>query len=141
MRTIFFIVISICIFSGCDHKTQYNNNNSIYLNDTTRFTVHQSRFNNTEGFALTLDSVASDSRCPLSVDCIWEGNAALKFTYSGNALDTTFILNTNGSKQFPDTIISNNLIFILTSVEPYPEFPESIRMEDYTCSVVVKKEN
>ncbi|MFC0876547.1 hypothetical protein ACE01N_08120 [Saccharicrinis sp. FJH2] len=141
MRTLLLIIPLLTLLSCCDHDPVNYSDDYIYLNDTTLFAYQQTRINTSEGFTITFDSVITDSRCPLNVECVWEGNAAVEFSYAGNNMDTTFVLNTYGDKLFPDTVIVGNLLFNLLLVEPYPEFPNQTSIEDYRCSLIVKKVN
>jgi hypothetical protein len=48
--------------------------------DTISLAVHETAVRSDGRFAVRLDSVLEDSRCPVDVVCVWEGNARLAFT-------------------------------------------------------------
>ncbi|MFB6316967.1 hypothetical protein [Saccharicrinis sp. FJH54] len=139
MYKLLLTVLILLVLSACENEPASERHYAINLNDTVTFRYQQVRINSDEGFTLCFDSISSDSRCPLGVECVWEGNAAAVFSFSDHEKDTSFVLNTNRSEIFPDNIVVQNLIFKLVSVTPYPEFPDKIQKEAYNCSIVVKK--
>ncbi|GAA4290134.1 hypothetical protein GCM10023163_03150 [Aestuariibaculum suncheonense] len=83
-------------------------------------------------YKLCVDSV-SDSRCPINVNCVWEGNAAVYFTLSSKHEDIPFTLNTfSNFKQ--DTII-NGITFSLVDVLPYPDTTNARNQEAYYVNI------
>ena len=85
-----------------------------------------------------MDSVLGDSRCPSNVQCVWEGNAEVRFLFTVDSIQTDFALNTNGGMQFnSDTIIDGYSISLL-DLSPYPEDPGEILQVEYYSKVIVK---
>lgn len=75
----------------------------------------------------------NDSRCPLLYECIWQGEARVKFRLS-HIGTTIFELSTLLNPT--DTI--QNLALRLVKVEPYPEANETYKLEDYKVTLEIK---
>lgn len=123
MKTIriFFLIFLLDFFFGCNQQ----NDNTLMLDKQISLELHETRYAQTEGISLRFDSILSDSRCPLNVNCIWAGNAAVQFTFTKSGIKNTLILNTLGSTYFPkDTLISGYQIRLLEFL-PYPTYPET----------------
>jgi hypothetical protein len=91
-----------------------------------------------ENLRISFEDVIEDSRCPLDVNCIWEGRASIQvqLTY----FDTTYsvILNEPGlTDHAEDSFRDYSLSFHL---EPYPGEAENISREDYFLRLTVSKQ-
>ncbi len=75
-----------------------------------------------------------DSRCPLGVDCIWEGEVKLTFEIDFNDADSTFILCTQDKLEY------NFLTYTLKlrDVVPYPTSKKEIDRDDYRVSICIE---
>ncbi len=73
----------------------------------------------------------SDSRCPIGVNCIWEGEARVKIEMP-NAENDTLELSTHDQR----TVISGKYTFELIDVTPYPDINTESKRED--CRVKLK---
>src|SRR5690606_8888623 len=118
-------------------------------NDTTSadpydLKIHKSRIidsNNClnivdKGYELCVNSI-SDSRCPSGGECIWEGDAVVKFSLLSNAETKTFSLHTH-EKFRQDTLI-NDLNIELMEVYPYPKLSEAIPKNEYSVEVSISE--
>ncbi len=90
-----------------------------------------------EDLRIRFESVIEDSRCPLNVQCIWEGRASymLDLTlgdYSSKIVLTEPGLGGRGEDTFLDYYITANL-------EPYPETPDEADEADYQLRITVSK--
>jgi len=88
---------------------------------------------------LSFDDI-EDSRCPLNVICVWEGQAevTLKVTISGEEpVDLKLINRVNHPELGIDTL--GNFIFTLEDVLPYPEEPGELDDEEYVLKMKVKE--
>ena len=87
--------------------------------------------------SIVLDSVLNDSRCPIGMECIWAGNAEVRFIYSSANSTQPFVLNTLTS--FPtDTLIEGYRIK-LNTLTPYPEAGLVIKQVDYKAEIQITK--
>ncbi len=89
--------------------------------------------------SIVLDSVINESRCPLDAECIWAGNAAVRFIYSSPEKKVQFVLNTISSFR-TDSLIDGYRIK-LNSLTPYPKLGIHIKQTDYKAEIEVKKIN
>lgn len=90
-----------------------------------------------EDLQLRFENVIEDSRCPLNVQCVWEGRASytVQLTYQGDSYDmilTEAGLGGVAHDTFLDYAIIANLL-------PYPEEPGEIAREDYRLQLTVAK--
>lgn len=78
-----------------------------------------------------------DSRCPLNVNCIWEGEACLTFEIEMEDHDSTVVISTQDKVNYT---FSNYALKVL-EVAPYPSSTEEIDKEDYRISVRIESNN
>jgi hypothetical protein len=71
---------------------------------------------------IRFDSVLGDSRCPIDVVCVWEGNAEIAFELEEPGGMHRFSLNTHAGFA-RDTVLAGRAI-VLIDVLPYPIRPE-----------------
>jgi hypothetical protein len=91
------------------------------------------------GVRVGFDRVTQDSRCPLRVDCIWEGNATGLVWAETSPRDRSFFeLNTH--PDFRSEAPFSGLVVRLLDVSPYPEHPVIIDPNDYVVTMVVVRQ-
>lgn len=88
--------------------------------------------------SIVLDSVLNDSRCPKGAECIWAGNAAVRFVYTSPKNTVSFVLNTLYSFR-TDSLIDGYRIK-MTKLTPYPELGVNIKQGDYKAEIEISKE-
>ena len=82
------------------------------------------------------DSVSQDSRCPIGVQCVWAGDAAVELTLEKPpAAAETRTLHTSG--RFDRETDYAGLVVRLVSLEPNPRDGATIAPEDYRVTLVV----
>lgn len=97
-----------------------------------------------EGVTLELDGigvrfmrVVEDSRCPLRVQCVWAGDAAIVIELSPQAGDAAeHTLHTSMGQK---SIVLGRYELSLLELSPYPDEPRSISPEDYRATLVVQE--
>ncbi|HEX8149766.1 MAG TPA: hypothetical protein VF591_21480 [Pyrinomonadaceae bacterium] len=103
------------------------------------------------GRAVTLDGgglrvrfvrVASDSRCPADVNCVWAGNAEVLFEVGARARRgrTTLTLNTNASPERPGEGRHGRYTLKLLGLAPRPRSNRKIAAGRYTATLLVVRE-
>ena len=91
-----------------------------------------------EKLLITFSSVFSESRCPIGVDCVWVGNAAIAIEVAKkNKKQIVAMLNTFLE---PKEIVYKGFKIKLVALNPYPNFREAIDPKDYEATMVVTKE-
>lgn len=108
-------------------------------------------FNLKVGRVVTLDGgrlrirlarVASDSRCPVDVSCVWAGNAELLFEVGARGWRgrTTLKLNTNASPERPGEGRYGRYTLKLVGLTPSPRSNGRIAAGRYTATLLVSGE-
>lgn len=85
------------------------------------------------GYELTLKSI-NDSRCPLDVECVWEGEARLTFELEVEDADSSFVLSTQDKLEYRFSEYTLRLL----DVAPYPVSDKDIDQEDYRISIRIE---
>ncbi len=87
---------------------------------------------------VTFSKVKEDSRCPSSVQCVWEGRAVVEVKITQGSGSVTDFLATQSSAPTPaDSMIAFNRVIKLLEVTPYPITPNSLEEKDYKIKLVV----
>jgi len=129
-------ILAAFIYAGCE--TDLELKSTLPLNDTLEISNFETLHNYEKKLILRMDSVLNDSRCPLNVECFWEGNAEVRFLFTVDSVQTDFTLNTNGGMQFnADTVISGYSIKLL-DLSPYPEDPGQILQMEYHSKITIQ---
>lgn len=129
-------VMEACIYSGCESDLTLKS--TLHLNDTVELANFETKYNYENNLVLRMDSVLNDSRCPSNVQCVWEGNAQVRFLFTIDSIRTDFVLNTHGGAQYnSDTVIGGYRIQLL-DLMPYPEDPGEILQVEYHSEVTLK---
>jgi len=69
---------------------------------------------------VSFTQVVEDSRCPASVACVWQGNAAIR-------LD----IRTAGGTAFPSEVAAAGYTFTLIDLDPKPQTSAHLPAEQY----------
>jgi hypothetical protein len=112
------------------NPTKYN---TLFLNDTLNVTFKDTLFNYEKNIWLSFDSLITDSRCPIGVICVWEGNARVSLVF--NAI--RFNLNTHKSFTNDTTILNYQINLI--NVWPYPHIDSLYTNDQYSAEIIVNK--
>jgi hypothetical protein len=84
--------------------------------------------------SITFRSVTEDSRCPLDVTCVWEGNGRVALTLSSADDSEDAELNTTVQ---PRQIDFAGMRIVLASLAPYPA-GEPIAPDDYVATFEIE---
>jgi len=101
--------------------------------------VGQSVLITNAGIRVGFDELASDSRCPIGVFCIWEGNATVRIWGEVSPENRSFF-ELNSNSQFRTEAAYLGFIIRLLRVLPYPEEGTVSGPNDYTVTMVVVRE-
>jgi hypothetical protein len=103
----------------------------IALGDPAQLTVGQSVAVRGTLLHLHLDAI-SDSRCPLGVQCIWQGEAATVLTLTGAGITRTDTLKLNST---PKTVTYGDYRIALLDVLPIPRASQGNVQKSATITV------
>lgn len=131
MKYVSFILI-VVIYFGCKKDSVASPENStkiIRLNDTSDVGVGQTAELANGELVFRFDSVINDSRCPIGVECFWQGNASIHLTFPDrvDTLDTIF-------KQ---VLTYGNYKIIFIDLVPYPIWQQAIDKNSYRAKLKV----
>jgi len=132
---IYLILIILLSIVACNKESGVTTWN-FDLGDTVAIKISQILVNDENKIQVQMDSVLNDSRCPIDVECIWAGNATVRFVLNSNSKKVRFNLNT--TMQPRDTIISGYKIK-LVSLLPFPVSTHPISYKEYYAKIVVEK--
>lgn len=93
------------------------------------------------GLTVTFDRVASDSRCPVDVQCVWEGDALVVVTAAQPGHDPARLeLHTTASGGGgPREVRYGEFLLALASLGPQPRSQAPIEPRDYRATLRVTR--
>lgn len=125
----------ILMVSSCDGRLA---DMRINLNKDFSLHIEQSAFIVEEDIIVKFVGIAEDSRCPRSVVCVWEGRVIAIIEIVSDKRIQQFRLSQPGS-----TNESARGLFrgyeIVYRIEPYPEEPDDIRIDEYNLILTFSK--
>jgi hypothetical protein len=91
-----------------------------------------------EDLRIFFDDVVEDSRCPIGVQCVWEGQARYALRLTKGDTSERIVMTESGSGVQADAAFLDYRI--TAHIEPYPEAPDGIEKGDYSLRITVTKE-
>jgi hypothetical protein len=85
------------------------------------------------------ESVLGDSRCPEGAQCIWAGNAQVRFRFVKNN-DNPLFFNLNTNPGFNRDTIIGGYKFTLKALNPYPSLKDVNLPKAYKAEIEIEKE-
>ena len=134
-RLILFEVLVLLTLFSCKNEITHT---PLVLDKSIELKYGEIIRNSDYQISIVLDSVLNDSRCPTGAQCIWAGNASVRFVYSSANNKVSFVLNTISSFR-TDSLIDGYRIR-MTKLTPYPELGVQIKQSDYKAEIEIKKE-
>jgi hypothetical protein len=94
-----------------------------------------------ERLRIRFADVMEDSRCPTQVECFWTGQARIAVSVQPHGSGSTTVeFNTNPAPgQRVKVATAGQYSIELQSLDPYPQTPDPISLEDYRATLVVRK--
>ena len=90
-----------------------------------------------EGISLAFDSLLSESRCPINAECVWEGDAELRFTFLKDQKNAIIELHSNTSFTTDTTVFRYHIELI--DVHPHPHTDSSYVADDYSAVISITR--
>ena len=106
------------------------------FNDTIDLGYHDCLYDPGTLTSICLDTVLTDSRCPVDVVCIWAGEATVRFSFTTDDFYAASFDLRIGTK---DTLI-DGYHFSLIDLLPYPDTRVERKMEDYKARIIIKQD-
>jgi hypothetical protein len=141
--TVLFSLLLTIAFVSCKKSFQRNNTNKIQINSSTNIswkTCSQTTYKS-DVLKICFDSLIEDSRCPIGAECIWQGVAVVKFSFSVNNNHHDLIMSPQHSPLFfpSDTSLMGYKIEFL-NLQPYPEVGKENNLSDYRAELMISKQ-
>ncbi len=89
------------------------------------------------GLEIRFIEVAADSRCPLDVTCIWEGDAEVTVETAQGSVERSFVLHTAGAPTSSRPAELDGYTLELVGLEPLPRSDEAIPQASYRATLRV----
>jgi hypothetical protein len=99
--------------------------------------VGQSAVVDDTSLRIALERVADDSRCPVDVQCVWEGDAAVTVEIVDPAAPRAYELHTSG--RYPREVTHGAYRVTLVRLDPSPRSSVPISPSDYRATFVVAR--
>lgn len=90
-----------------------------------------------EGNVIIILENINDSRCPINVTCVWEGNAEVSLRMDMDDVSDEFALNTYGFDPYFSSQTVMGLNVELIELTPYPMEGATYALSDYTVTLQV----
>ncbi len=136
MRTILVGLIAL-VLSGCEGHNEVINPGTLTFPLSVTLRVGESIRLPQIGFIARFDSVTSDSRCPLEVDCVWQGDGATRLSvFRDMDQAVTCTLHTTLS---PRLIEVGDVVIRLKELQPYPRQPGIIPAGAYVVALEIDR--
>lgn len=132
-HTIFTVMLTLILLSQIAHSATLPNVVSL----GHEFTLKQGKRVNVRGTKLKIRfvSVVEDSRCPIGVQCVWQGNAKANLELTGVGRMRSHIRLNTGIEpkegQYSDYTVR------LVKLTPEPKSGEKINAREYQATLIV----
>ena len=136
MRTVLILLVAFVV-SGCEEHNEVINPGTISFPVSVNLRAGESVRLPQIGLIARFDSVTSDSRCPLGVDCFWQGDGATRLSvFRDMDQAVTCTLHTTLS---PRLIEVGDLVIQLKELQPYPRQPGIIPPGAYLLTLDINR--
>lgn len=140
LRSINFQILAIIFFLyNCSDNLNKVEPTTFELGDTLTIGYGKTLYNNSEDQSIKFDSVLTDSRCPINVICVWEGDAEVKFTISNDDNFIDFTLHTAKDYFSTDTTLFGYNIELI-GLLPYPHTEIQHLITEYKAVIIIRGE-
>lgn len=128
-RSILVLFAAMFVVFSCKEETFRED---FVLGEEENFKVGTENKSAESSVLFTITDV-QDSRCPIDVECIWQGEAEIEIKFD-SPFQETIVLSTYDN--LVDTV--GNYTVKLLDVSPYPISTKTIKPEDYTIKLKVE---
>ena len=129
------LVLTLSLFCCSDNP---NSDEQNYFDLGKKFSINfgETLYHNTVNLSIKFDSLIGDSRCPVDVVCVWEGDAEIKLKFSANSIYNDFTLHTNKAYFNANTTLLDYKIELLDLL-PYPNTEIQHLITQYEAEIVI----
>ena len=118
------IGLSLLLFS-CDKDEKID---TLNISELIEIELGKTAEISESGLSLRVENIY-DSRCPIGVNCVWEGNASVEFQLTTKKGVHNFTLDTHSPPNFKNDTIIEGVKYYLRNVLPYPVYGEELAIK------------
>ena len=93
------------------------------------------------GLTVRFEGVSADSRCPVDVTCVWEGDVVVDVVTVRSGAERAWQLHSAADRVGPGAVVVDGLRLELVGVEPAPREGMTIPQGDYRATLRVTRAN
>ncbi|MBI1768139.1 MAG: hypothetical protein HY015_03210 [Bacteroidetes bacterium] len=134
---LFFSIVLILSLAACTYNSVGDKSTAPVNKVDTGLRIGGPKYEINPFLHVAFDSVLNDSRCPENADCIWVGNAALRFIFTNKEESIKFVLNTDLPPR--DTVIEGYRVKLLKLTPPL-RVNVFLKQSDYRAEISAEKE-
>jgi hypothetical protein len=139
-------LFSLLLFSNCNKKSVEqvvaDYDVTFEMDKSFDLSLSAKACNLKENICIVLDSVFDDTRCPTGLNCVWEGNAKMRFKIKTDTSYSFFHLDTQpNSDLYHHDATVNGYKISLVELKPYPKVNTGIKLTDYAVTIEVNSPN
>ena len=129
-----WVMAASLAMAACGNKVATPSGEKIPLGREFTLAVGQSAVVD-DAVRLTLKAVTDDSRCPVDVTCVWEGDAKVSIDVAAPAPRAAYDLHTSG--RFDREVKHGAYRITLVALDPAPRSTVPPSSSDYRATLVV----
>lgn len=132
------VIAALALAAACGGRPSAPSASTLRVPLGREFTlsVGQSALVDDTGLRLSLRGVGADSRCPMDVQCVWEGDAAVSVEVAGSSASRAqYELHTSG--RFPREVAHGAYRVSLVRLDPVPRSGGVLMPSDYRATLLV----
>jgi hypothetical protein len=130
----YVIIVFLFAITSCSKEKDV----SVILNQPFTLEPGAKACLNSQNVCLRFEKVNSDSRCPSTAICIWEGVAEVNLILNDGTNDYPFVLHTLDKLQYHKDTVINGYTIKLELLSPYPD-SKPIDKKDYRAQLIISK--
>lgn len=131
-----FFMMAACL-AACGHGSPSASTVTVPLGREFTLRVGETAMVDDTGLRISVDKVADDSRCPVDVQCVWEGDAAVTVAIVDPAAPRSYELHTSG--RYAQEATHGAYHVTLVRLDPAPRSTVPLSPSDYRATLRVTK--
>jgi hypothetical protein len=131
-----FLMMAACL-AACGEGPTSSSTMTVPLGREFTLRVGETAVVDDTSLRISVDKVAQDSRCPLDVQCVWEGDAAVSVLIAGPAAPLPYELHTSG--RYAQEVTHGAYQVTLVRLDPTPRSSVPLAPGDYRATLRVTR--
>jgi hypothetical protein len=131
-----FLMMAACL-AACGDGTTSASTMTVPLGREFTLRVGETAVVDDTGLRISVDKVADDSRCPVDVQCVWEGDAAVSVAIVDPSAPRSYELHTSG--RYAQEATHGAYRVTLVRLDPAPRSTVPLSSSDYRATLRVSQ--